>query len=143
MFCKNGVLRNFAKFIRKHLCQRLFFNKITGTGSDSCFPVNFANFLRAPPVAASELVKKCCFKLFRILQIEYIIYKKNALQTLWTYPLFLQRWYFWLRLNMVHPHRVSTQTSYLSGFFHITFVDGWQEQVVPLDVHVIDKALSV
>ena len=44
---------------------------------------------------------------------------------------------------MVHPHRVSTQTSYLSGFFHITFVDGWQDQVVPLDVHVIDKALSV
>ena len=29
------------------------------------------------------------------------------------------------------------------GFFHITFVDGWQEQVLPLDVHVIDKALSV
>ena len=44
---------------------------------------------------------------------------------------------------MVHPHRVSTQTSYLSGFFHIIFEDGWQEQVVPLDVHVIDKALSV
>ena len=34
-------------------------------------------------------------------------------------------------------------TSYLSGFFHIPFVDGWQEQVIPLDVHVIDKALSV
>ena len=77
MFCKNGVLRKFAKFIRKHLCQRLFFNKITGTGSDSCFPVNSANFLRAPPVAASELVKKCCFKLFRILQIEHVIYKKT------------------------------------------------------------------
>ena len=42
-------------------------------------------FHRTTPVAASELVKKCCFKLFRILQIEYIIYKKtqkNALQTL-------------------------------------------------------------
>ena len=38
-------------------------------------------------------------------------------------------------------HRLSTQTSYLSGFFHITFVDGWQEQVVPLNVHVIDQAL--
>ena len=33
--------------------------------------------------------------------------------------------------------------SYLSGFFHIPFVDGWQEQIMPLDVHVIDKALSV
>ena len=27
--------------------------------------------------------------------------------------------------------------------FHISFVDGWQEQVMPLDVHVIDKALPV
>ena len=28
VFCKKGVLRNFAKFTGKHLCQRLFFNKI-------------------------------------------------------------------------------------------------------------------
>ena len=27
---KKGVLRNFAKFTRKHLCQRLFFNKVAG-----------------------------------------------------------------------------------------------------------------
>ena len=25
---KNGVLRNFAKFTRKHLCQSFFFNKV-------------------------------------------------------------------------------------------------------------------
>ena len=30
MFCKKGVLRNFAKFTGKHLCQRLFFNKVAG-----------------------------------------------------------------------------------------------------------------
>ena len=28
MFCKKGVLRNFAKFTGKHLCQSLFFNKV-------------------------------------------------------------------------------------------------------------------
>ena len=27
VFCKKGVFRNFAKFIGKHLCQSLFFNK--------------------------------------------------------------------------------------------------------------------
>ena len=27
---KKGVLRNFAKFIGKHLCQRLIFDKVTG-----------------------------------------------------------------------------------------------------------------
>ena len=27
VFCKKGVLKNFAKFTEKHLCQSLFFNK--------------------------------------------------------------------------------------------------------------------
>ena len=30
VFCKNGVLRNFAKLTGKHLRQSLFFNKIAG-----------------------------------------------------------------------------------------------------------------
>ena len=55
MFSKKGVLRNFAKFTRKHLCQRLFFNKIAEfrpatslkkSLSRRYFPVNFAKFLR-------------------------------------------------------------------------------------------------
>ena len=27
---KKDILRNFAKFTEKHLCQNLFFNKVTG-----------------------------------------------------------------------------------------------------------------
>ena len=49
---KKRVLRNFAKFIGKHLCQRPFFNKVAGlklSGTKSLwyryFPVNFAKFL--------------------------------------------------------------------------------------------------
>ena len=30
VFCRKGVLRNFAKFTGKHLRQRLFFNKVAG-----------------------------------------------------------------------------------------------------------------
>ena len=33
MFCKKGVLRSFAKFAGKHLCQSLFFDKVTGLRS--------------------------------------------------------------------------------------------------------------
>ena len=29
-FCKKGVLRSFAKFAGKYLCQSLFFNKVGG-----------------------------------------------------------------------------------------------------------------
>ena len=42
-----GVLRNFAKFTGKHLCQSLCFNKVAGL-RHRCFPVNFAKFLRTP-----------------------------------------------------------------------------------------------
>ena len=52
---RKGVLRNFAKFTGKDLCQSLFFNKATGLRPATllkkklwrrCFPVNFAKFLR-------------------------------------------------------------------------------------------------
>ena len=33
VFYKKGVLRNFAKFKRKNLCQSLFFNKVAGLGT--------------------------------------------------------------------------------------------------------------
>ena len=52
---KKCVLRNFAEFTEKHLCQSLFFNKVSGLRTATllkkrlwhrCFPVNFAKFLR-------------------------------------------------------------------------------------------------
>ena len=39
VFFKKAVLRNYAKFTGKHLCQRLWC---------MCFPVNFVKFPRAP-----------------------------------------------------------------------------------------------
>ena len=67
MFFKKGVLRNFAKFTGKHLYQSLFLNKVSGLRPATllkkrlryrCFPVNFAKFLRTPPVAASVISRK-------------------------------------------------------------------------------------
>ena len=55
MLYKKGVLKNFTKFTRKHLCQNLFFNKVAGLRPATflkkrfwhrCFPVNFAKFSR-------------------------------------------------------------------------------------------------
>ena len=52
-----GVLKNFAKFTKKHLRQSLFLNKVAGLSPATllkkrlwhrCFPVNFAGFLRTP-----------------------------------------------------------------------------------------------
>ena len=41
VFCKKGVLRHFAKFTGKHLCQSPFLKGLWYR----CFPVNFAKFL--------------------------------------------------------------------------------------------------
>ena len=30
VFCKKGILRNFAKLTGKHICKILFFNEVTG-----------------------------------------------------------------------------------------------------------------
>ena len=55
VFCKNGVLKNFAKFTEKQLCQSIFFNKVAGLRPATflkkrfwhrCFPMIFAKFLR-------------------------------------------------------------------------------------------------
>ena len=52
-----GVLWNFSKLVGKHLCQSLFFSKVACLRPatllkkrlrHSCFPVNFAKFLRIP-----------------------------------------------------------------------------------------------
>ena len=48
VFCKKGILRNFAKFTGKHLCRSLFLNKVAGLRQWCCLPVNFAKFLRTP-----------------------------------------------------------------------------------------------
>ena len=48
MFCKKGVLRNFANFTRKHLSQSLFLNKAAGISPAQVFSCEFCKFLRTP-----------------------------------------------------------------------------------------------
>ena len=57
VFCKKDVLRISTKFTGKHLCQGLFFNKVTGLSPRTllkkmfwhrCFPADFAKFLGRP-----------------------------------------------------------------------------------------------
>ena len=59
VFCRKGVLRNFEKLSRKHLCQSLLFNKVAGLRTVTllkkrfwyrCFPVNFSKFLKTPSI---------------------------------------------------------------------------------------------
>ena len=60
---RQGVLRNFAKFTGKHLCQSLFFNKVAGLKKETLGQVFSCEFYeiskntfsyRTPLVAASH-----------------------------------------------------------------------------------------
>ena len=56
VFCKKGVLRNFAEFTGKYLCQSLFFNKVAGLRPETLlkkrltllFSCEICEFLRIP-----------------------------------------------------------------------------------------------
>ena len=77
---KKDVLRNFAKFTGKHLCQSLFFNKVAGLRR------NFAKFLRTPfvtehlwwllltTVDISDVCFWFKFKRLQIISIWYLIF---------------------------------------------------------------------
>ena len=58
VFCKKVVLRNFAKFTGKHLCQSLFLNKVAGLRPEIS---KKTFFYRTPLVAASVPIILECF----------------------------------------------------------------------------------
>ena len=110
MFCKKGVLRNFAKFTGKHLCQRLFFNKVAKKRLwHRCFPMIFEKFsflteldgwllLQYPPF---NVGKQLCESLI-LSKLDYynILFKSlpkyqkiRVGKLLWVYAVFVNRKY--------------------------------------------------
>ena len=66
VFCKKGVLRNFAKFTGKHLCQSLFFNKVAG----------LADFLRTKNTSGQLLPK---LDFFRLIILNKVLFQMQNL----------------------------------------------------------------
>ena len=67
----------FAEFTGKHLCQGLYFNKVTGLWY-RCFPVNFAKFLRTPflQITSGRLLLLLAFQK----QPPEVFYEKSVLE---------------------------------------------------------------
>ena len=62
MFCKKGVLKNFAKFTGKHLCQSLFFNKDAGwdlTQTSRSHQVTRSVYIRVFKTLKKRLCNRC------------------------------------------------------------------------------------
>ena len=102
---RKGVLRNFAKFTGKHLCQSLFFNKVAGLRPEfllkkrfwhRCFPVNFAKFLRTP------FLQNTSERL--LLSVSFLIHATFLCQFFLSYLL----GYEWRIKELVSSHPVSS-----------------------------------
>ena len=61
VLCKNGVLRNFTKFTGKHLCQRLFFNKVAGLRPEACNFIEKESLAQLFPCEFCEISKNTFF----------------------------------------------------------------------------------
>ena len=84
VFCKKEVLRNFAKFAGKHLCQSLFFNKVATLLKKrlwhKCFPANFAKFLRT---SFLQNTPRGCFWKLSLTKILLVISKNLKVKTVY------------------------------------------------------------
>ena len=79
LFCKKGVLRNFAKFTGKHLCQRLFFNKVAGLSTFGRLLLNIV-IQSCSPCNKHSLLKRLIKNVFRR---NYLV----SLHKKWSFPL--------------------------------------------------------
>ena len=68
-FYKKSVLRNFAKFTRKHLCQSLFFNKVAGLRPVVAASVLSFNILTETPWYPSALFGFKAWIIFKTLSL--------------------------------------------------------------------------
>ena len=82
VFCKKGVLGNFAKFTGKYLCQSLFFNKVAGAACNfikkeilaQLFSCEFCEiskntFSQRTPLVAASVMAELQFKMYGIPEI--------------------------------------------------------------------------
>ena len=108
VFCKKSVLRNFAKFTGKHLCQSL-------TCAEACnfikkrlwhwrFPLNFVKFLRIPLLqnTSGRLLLTIVGQYFTQLSpLHTHTHQNKSFLCPWRKSLFLNDWKLlvWLSMN--------------------------------------------
>ena len=120
MFREKGILRNFTKFARKHLCLSFFFDKVAGLRLwHSCFPVNFVKLLRAP------FLQNTTGRLRPIIFIIFVkLFLPRCLQTLYK----LKFLFFFnssrnININKVVGGQFTNRKITLEAFFKFTMIE--------------------
>ena len=117
---QKSVLRNLTKFTGKHLCQSLFFNKVTTLLKrrlwHRCFPVNFVKFLITSfsrTTSGGLLLPLVWFSLFKIYKV-LLIWES----CLYLYNFCIKTQDFWARyLKKVTPLEFSESVTEVSFSF--------------------------
>ena len=85
MFCKKGVIRNFAKFTGKHQCQSLFFNK-DAWGLQQVFPCEFCEISKNNFYYRTLLVAASIFSMKRLYKNDSLSYTEKLIaQMIWSH----------------------------------------------------------
>ena len=71
MFYKNGVIKNFAKFTRKHLCQSLVFNNVAALRSKVC------NFLKKEALSQVFCCSEISWNTFLIEHLGWLLLPRD------------------------------------------------------------------
>ena len=104
VFCKKGVLRNFAKFTRKHLLKGIFLQAalLKKVLQHRCFSVNFVNFLRTPVL---QNISGGCFLIINsVFMIDetnktFVWNTWSLFNTVFLYLSFTGMWLMWFSLG--------------------------------------------
>ena len=107
VFYKKGVLRNFTKFTRKHLCQSPFLKKLQKKRLwHRCFPVDFVKFLIT---LFSQNTSGDCFCTERIISS----YVNSSFSFLYFFV------YSWNAVNYHYLRYIQIRSFFWSVFYHI------------------------
>ena len=88
MFCKSCVFKNFTKFTGEHLCQKLFFNKVTGLWLD-IFLISLYSYV----IRNIQIVLTVCLILtkiyFYVRYLSFLLEKSYHLEAAIIHSLFI------------------------------------------------------
>ena len=146
MFCKKGVLINFAKFTGKHQCQSPYFDKVVGLRSSRCSSISLFRklpkmnlqpqlFYRAPFFKNTLCDCFCNIKLFADIESTAVF---NDVQ----FPVMIKQDNIksWIRSPEIKP----CATSFITNCSFSFFVLPWKFSVGPSHsaVNLIKKKIN-
>ena len=132
MFYKKGILRNFARYTERNLCQSLFFNKVAGLRPITllkmrlwhrCFPDNFIKKETLAQVFSCEFCEISNTFFHRTPLVAASAFHYFVIEN-WKSLHFLSEYFFRCKHNSSIFYHHRNAFNFVSNIFFITFYVG-------------------